>query len=38
VAAGSNVRGALAGRNILYPGAQDPLAAAEALGKVIHGR
>jgi hypothetical protein len=34
--AGPTVRGALAGRNVLYPGADDPLAAAEALGGVIH--
>lgn len=36
LAAGPNVRGALAGRNVLYPGADDPLAAAEALGGMIH--
>lgn len=36
LAAGSNVRGALVGRNILYPGDDDPLAAIEAVGKIIH--
>ena len=36
LSAGSNVRGALAGRNTLYPGDDDPLAAAEAVGGVIH--
>ena len=36
LAAGSNVRGALAGRNTLYPGDDDPLAAAEAVGGIIH--
>jgi hypothetical protein len=34
--AGPNVRGALAGRNVLYPGSDDPLAVAEALGGMIH--
>lgn len=34
--AGSNVRGALVGRNVLYPGAEDPLAVAEAVGGIIH--
>lgn len=34
--AGSNVRGALVGRNVLYPGEQDPLAAADAVGGIIH--
>jgi DhnA family fructose-bisphosphate aldolase class Ia len=34
--AGSNVRGALVGRNVLYPGAEDPLAMAEAAGGIIH--
>ena len=36
LSAGSNVRGALAGRNTLYPGDDDPLAAAEAVGGIIH--
>lgn len=30
------VRGALVGRNVLYPGAEDPLAVAEAIGRIIH--
>jgi DhnA family fructose-bisphosphate aldolase class Ia len=34
--AGPNVRGALVGRNVLYPGAEDPLAMAEAAGGIIH--
>lgn len=36
LAAGPNVRGALVGRNVLYPGPEDPLAAAEAVGGIIH--
>jgi DhnA family fructose-bisphosphate aldolase class Ia len=36
MAAGHNVRGALAGRNVLYPGPEDPLAVAEAIGGVVH--
>jgi len=36
LAAGSNVRGALVGRNILYPGAEDPLAMATAVGGIVH--
>jgi DhnA family fructose-bisphosphate aldolase class Ia len=34
---GSNVRGALVGRNVLYPGAEDPYAMAFAVGGLIHG-
>ena len=34
--AGSNVRGALVGRNVLYPGPEDPLAMAEAAGGIVH--
>lgn len=34
--AGANVRGALVGRNILFPGKDDPLAAAVAVNKVVH--
>ncbi|MGH9831494.1 MAG: Cgl0159 family (beta/alpha)8-fold protein [Blastocatellia bacterium] len=34
--AGANVRGALVGRNVLYPGDEDPLAVAEAAGRIIH--
>jgi len=36
LSAGPNVRGALVGRNVLYPGAEDPLAVAEAVGGIIH--
>jgi DhnA family fructose-bisphosphate aldolase class Ia len=36
LAAGPNVRGALVGRNVLYPGDGDPLAVAEAIGSIIH--
>jgi DhnA family fructose-bisphosphate aldolase class Ia len=34
--AGANVRGALVGRNVLYPGAEDPRAMAEAVGGIVH--
>ena len=37
LAAGSNVRGALVGRNVLYPGDEDPLAVAAAAGGIVHG-
>jgi len=33
---GSNVRGALVGRNVLYPGDGDPLAMAHAVSGVVH--
>ena len=36
LAAGANVRGALVGRNVLYPGEEDPLAMAGAVGGIIH--
>lgn len=36
MAAGPNVRGALVGRNVLYPGDEDPLAIAEAAGGIVH--
>jgi hypothetical protein len=36
MAAGANVRGALVGRNVLYPGAEDPLAIAESAGGIVH--
>lgn len=36
LAAGPNVRGALVGRNVLYPGEADVLEAAEAVGATIH--
>ena len=38
LAAGGNVRGAMAGRNMLYPGLEDPLVVAEAVGGIIHLR
>ncbi|MDO8616888.1 MAG: hypothetical protein Q7T33_14320 [Dehalococcoidia bacterium] len=38
LAAGPNVRGAMIGRNTLYPGDGDPLALAEAFGRLIHER
>jgi len=34
--AGRNVRGALVGRNILYPGGDDPFAVADAVAGVVH--
>lgn len=34
--AGANVRGALVGRNVLYPGDRDPMAVAAAVGALIH--
>jgi DhnA family fructose-bisphosphate aldolase class Ia len=34
--AGPNVRGALVGRNVLFPGHDDPLAVAEAVGGIIY--
>jgi len=36
LAAGATVRGALAGRNVLYPGDIDPLAVARAVNGLIH--
>jgi len=30
------VRGALVGRNVLYPGDEDPLAVASAAGGIVH--
>ncbi len=36
LAAGPNVRGALVGRNVLYPGPEDPLVVAQAAGSIIH--
>lgn len=36
LAAGPNVRGALVGRNVLFPGAEDPLAVAAAAGGIVH--
>jgi DhnA family fructose-bisphosphate aldolase class Ia len=34
--AGPNVRGALVGRNVLYPGGDDPLGMARAVGGIVH--
>lgn len=34
--AGANVRGALVGRNVLFPGDEDPLAMADAAGGIVH--
>jgi DhnA family fructose-bisphosphate aldolase class Ia len=36
MAAGANVRGAMIGRNALYPGADDPRAAAAAMAAIVH--
>lgn len=36
LAAGPNVRGALVGRNVLYPGDEDPFVVARAAGSIIH--
>jgi hypothetical protein len=36
MSAGRNVRGAMVGRNVLYPGNEDPFAIADAAGGIIH--
>ncbi len=36
MAAGQNVKGALVGRNVLYPGQGDPSAVADAVCKIVH--
>jgi hypothetical protein len=36
MSAGPNVRGTLVGRNVLYPGDEDPLVMAEAAGGIVH--
>ena len=36
MAAGPNVRGAMIGRNVLYPGGDDPRAVAAAVAAVVH--
>ena len=36
IVAGVNVRGAMVGRNVIYPGKDDPLAAGEAVGGIVH--
>ena len=33
---GHNVRGALVGRNVLFPAEEDPLVIAEAAGLIVH--
>jgi len=35
-AAGANVRGAMIGRNVLYPGSDDPRAVAAAVAAIVH--
>ncbi|MDX1619154.1 MAG: hypothetical protein R3224_10240, partial [Balneolaceae bacterium] len=37
LSSGSNVRGAMFGRNVLYPDEVDSLALAEAIGRLVHG-
>ena len=36
MAAGPNVRGALIGRNVLFPGQRDPLQMARAVSRIVH--
>lgn len=36
--AGGNVRGSLVGRNVLYPGEEDPAVIADAVGRIVHDR
>ncbi|MBD3187009.1 hypothetical protein GF325_09295 [Candidatus Bathyarchaeota archaeon] len=36
IGSGGNIRGAMVGRNMLYPGYDDPYATSAAVGKVIH--
>jgi hypothetical protein len=36
MAARSNVRGALVGRNITFPGPEDPAAVAQAIHAIVH--
>ena len=36
ISAGKNIRGCLVGRNILYPGNDDPLAVGLAISEIIH--
>ncbi len=36
IGAGPNIRGCLVGRNLLYPGYDDPLAVSLALAKIVH--
>jgi DhnA family fructose-bisphosphate aldolase class Ia len=36
LACGPNVRGALVGRNVLFPGHEDPSAVADAVNRIVH--
>ena len=36
LAAGGNVKGALVGRNVLFPGKEDPSAIANAVSRIVH--
>jgi DhnA family fructose-bisphosphate aldolase class Ia len=36
MAAGANVRGAMVGRNVTFPGVDDPAAVAQALDDIVH--
>ena len=36
LSAGPNVRGAMVGRNVLYPGMDDPLAVGQVISEIIH--
>ncbi len=36
MASGPNIRGAMIGRNVLYPGAEDPRAVAAAVAAIVH--
>jgi DhnA family fructose-bisphosphate aldolase class Ia len=36
--AGSNIRGALIGRNVIFPGPDDPRAMAAAVAALVHDR
>jgi hypothetical protein len=36
MAAAQNVRGALVGRNVLFPGPEDPSAVAGAVSRIVH--
>jgi hypothetical protein len=36
MAARSNVRGALVGRNVSFPGSEDPAAVAQAISDIVH--
>jgi DhnA family fructose-bisphosphate aldolase class Ia len=38
ISAGHQVKGAMFGRNLLYPQSSDPLKLANAIGRLIHGK